>query len=281
MKNIIKRLIPKPIKLAMRNTYHRWLDSIEWLSGKREKMTPPSRMVEGIGGGDFKQIGETFFQHFINLCDLKPNEKILDVGSGSGRMAVPLTKYLSSEGSYEGFDITPEQVKWCQKNITPSYPNFRFQLADIYNNMYNPRGKFKGSDYKFPYANETFDFIFLTSVFTHMLPQEMEHYLSEIARVLKKNGRCFITFFLLNGESLQLVDAKKSSRDFKFDLGEYRTENENIHESAVGYDETFIKELYQKYNLEINLPVFYGSWCERSHPFDYQDIVVASKRGSQ
>lgn len=84
-------------------------------------------------------------------------------------------------------------------------------------------------------------------------------------------------FLLLNKESLQLVDAKKSSRDFRFDLGEYRIENEDIPEAAVGYNETFIKELYRKYNLEIKLPIHYGSWCERSQPFDYQDIVVASK----
>ncbi len=143
--------------------------------------------------------------------------------------------------------------------------------------MYNPQGKFKALDYQFPYANESFDFVFLTSVFTHLQPLEMEHYLLEIARVLRKNGRCFITFFLLNEESLQLVEAKKSSRDFKFDLGEYCIENENVPEAAVAYDETFIKELYRKYNLEIKLPIYYGSWCERSHPVDYQDIVVASK----
>jgi ubiquinone/menaquinone biosynthesis C-methylase UbiE len=282
MKSVIKRLIPKPIKsaikLTMRNARYQWQDTIGLLSGRRDRLTPPRRMIESIGDGDFKKIGEAFFSHFTNLCDLKPGEKVLDVGSGSGRMAVPLTKYLSSEGSYEGFDITPQQVKWCQKNITPKYPNFRFQLADIYNKMYNPQGKFKASDYKFPYANESFDFVFLTSVFTHLLPPDMEHYLSEIARVLRKNGRCFITFFLLNEESLQLIDAKKSSRDFKFDLGEYSIENEDVPEGAVGYDETFIKELYQKYNLEIKLPVYYGSWCERSQSFDYQDIVIASKK---
>jgi ubiquinone/menaquinone biosynthesis C-methylase UbiE len=234
-------------------------------------------MIESVGDGDFKKIGETFFSHFTNLCDLKPSEKVLDVGCGCGRMAVPLTKYLSKEGSYEGFDIISEQIKWCQKNISSSYPNFRFQLADIYNKSYNPQGKVKASDYKFPYANESFDFVFLTSVFTHLLPLEMEHYLSEIVRVLRKNGRCLITFFLLNEESLQLVDAKKSSRDFKFDFGEYRIENEDVPEAAVGYDETFIKELFQKYNLEIKLPVYYGSWCERSDAFDYQDIVVVLK----
>lgn len=284
MKSVIKRLIPKPIKSAikstMRNARYQWQDIIGLLSGRRDRLTPPGRMLESVGDGDFKKIGEAFLSHFINLCDLKPSEKVLDLGSGSGRMAVPLTKYLSGEGSYEGFDITSQQVKWCQKNITPKYPNFRFQLADIYNKMYNPQGKFKAADYKFPYANESFDFVFLTSVFTHLLPPDMEHYLSEIARVLRKNGRCFITFFLLNEESLRLVDAKKSSRDFKFDLGEYRIENEDVPEAAVGYDETFIKELFQKYNLEIKSPIYYGSWCERSNAFDYQDIVVALKTES-
>jgi ubiquinone/menaquinone biosynthesis C-methylase UbiE len=277
MKSAIKRLIPKPIKLAMRNVYDRWSDNVELLSGQRDSLTPPRKMIKAIGGGDFKKIGETFLHHFINLCDLKSNEKVLDVGCGCGRIAVPLTKYLSSEGSYEGFDITSEEVKWCQKNITPSYPNFRFQLADIYNKKYNSQGKFKASNYNFPYANESFDFIFLTSVFTHLQPLDLEQYLSEVARVLRKNGRCFITFFLLNEESLELLEAKKSNRDFKFDLGEYRIEKEEIPEFAVAYNETFIKELYRKYNLEIKLPIHYGSWCERTPFLDYQDIVIASK----
>lgn len=277
MKSAIKRLIPKPIKLAMRNVYDRWSDNVELLSGQRDSLTPPSKMIKAIGGGDFKKIGETFLHHFINLCDLKPNEKVLDVGCGCGRIAVPLTKYLSGEGCYEGFDIIPEQVKWCQKNITPSYPNFHFQLANIYNEMYNQRGKYEASSYKFPYADETFDFVYLTSVFTHLLPEDMEHYLSEIARLLKNDGRCFITFFLLNKESLQLIKAKKGNRDFKFDFGEYRIENKDIPEAAVAYDEIFIKELYSKYNLEIKLPIHYGSWCERTPFLDYQDIVIASK----
>lgn len=273
MKSIIKRLIPKPVKRTIR----RCQDAVSLMSGQRDKLTPPRRMIKSIGGGDFKEIGERFLNFFINYCDLKPCEKVLDVGSGSGRMAMPLAKYLSDGGSYEGFDIISEQIEWCQKNITPVYPNVCFQLADIYNKMYHPLGKFKASDYVFPYADESFDFVFLTSVFTHLLPPEMERYLSEIARVLKKNGRCFITFFLLNEESLNLVDAKKSSRDFKFDFGNYRIENQSVPEDAVGYDETFIKNLFQKYNLEIKLPIRYGSWCDRPNPFDYQDIVIASK----
>jgi len=123
-------------------------------------------------------------------------------------MAIPLTKYLS-EGSYEGIDIIPYHINWCKKNIMSRYPNFRFQMADVFNKLYNPKGKYKPSEYEFPYQDEDFDFVFLTSVFTHMLPKDMENYFSQIARVLRKKGRCLITFFLLNKESLRLIEMVK------------------------------------------------------------------------
>lgn len=64
---------------------------------------------------------------------------MLDVGSGIGRMARPLTKFLTS-GSYVGIDIVPRGIEWCQRHITSRYPNFTFQHADVYNKEYNPTG---------------------------------------------------------------------------------------------------------------------------------------------
>ena len=47
---------------------------------------------------------------------------VLDVGCGIGRMAIPLARYLNTDGKYEGFDIIPENIAWCQRAITPRYP---------------------------------------------------------------------------------------------------------------------------------------------------------------
>src|SRR5437660_12267383 len=112
-------------------------------------------------------------------------------------MARPLTKYLKG-GSYEGIDIVARSVQWCQRTYASRYPNFRFHFADIYNKVYNPDGKHQASEYRLPFETSSFDFVFLTSVFTHMLPQYMEHYLSEVVRVLKPSNRCLITYFLIN-----------------------------------------------------------------------------------
>ncbi|MFA5793636.1 MAG: class I SAM-dependent methyltransferase [Candidatus Brocadiia bacterium] len=230
-----------------------------------------------VGDGDFKKTGQEFFSYFLEIGGLKPDEKVLDVGCGIGRMAVPLTKYLDKRGAYEGFDIAADGINWCRKRITPRYSNFSFRLADVFNKSYNPQGKYKASEYRFPYDNKSFDFIFLTSVFTHMLPRDMESYLSEIARVLKSGGRCFITFFLLNTESEKLIDAKLSTLDFKYDIGGCRTVNKDAPEFAVAYAEGFIQEISQKYGLKVREPIQYGVWCGRNNFLSYQDIIIAVK----
>ena len=188
-----------------------------------------------------------------------------------------LMNYLKDGGSYDGFDIIPHGIRWCRKQITSRAPNFRFLLADIYNYAYNPLGKYKAAEYEFPYENETFDFAFLTSVFTHMLPQDMEHYLYETARALKRSGRCLITFFLLNRESLELINCGRSIYDFKHEGRGFRTIDKATPESAVAYDEKFIRGVYEEFGLAIAEPIHFGSWCGRENFLSYQDIIVAVK----
>ena len=255
------------------------MDTIELLLGRRDLLTPPRRlMFDGPRNIlTFKKNGEEFLRYYRELCNLKPSEKILDVGCGIGRKTVPLTKYFDKNGRYEGFDLVKVGIDWCRKRISSKYPNFHFQLVDVFNKHYNPKGKYKASEYKFPFENSSFDFVVLGSVFTHMLPKDTENYFSEITRVLKKDGRCLITYFLLNQESLELINAKKSTLDFKYEMGKNRTTNPNMPEEAVCYDESFTLSLYKKYGLKIKEPIHYGSWCEGRGSLSYQDIIVGTK----
>jgi SAM-dependent methyltransferase len=77
-----------------------------------------------------------------------------------------------------------------------------------------PTGRLKPESFDFPYAEEAFDFVFLTSVFTHMLPPTVSNYLSEIRRVIRPEGRCLMTFFILNEASLAAARAGRASRRF-------------------------------------------------------------------
>ena len=99
----------------------------------------------------------------------------------SGRIALALTEYLAPSARYEGFDVVEAGITWCRDEITPRYPNFRFTHVDLYNRSYNPGGRVHAAEMRFPYGDEQFDFVYLTSVFTHMLPADVERYLGEVA----------------------------------------------------------------------------------------------------
>ncbi|HMP28636.1 MAG TPA: class I SAM-dependent methyltransferase, partial [Saprospiraceae bacterium] len=101
---------------------------------------------------------------------------ILDIGCGIGRIAIPLTSYLNEEGSYNGFDIVKEGIDWCTKNINHRFSNFTFLHIPLQNELYNLSTKVKSSLLTFPYISDHFDLVIATSVFTHMMPEDVENY---------------------------------------------------------------------------------------------------------
>jgi SAM-dependent methyltransferase len=242
-----------------------------------QELMPPPHMSTFVGKTQFRECGENFLRICIEIGGLKPDDSFLDVGCGIGRIAIPLTQYLSPEGIYEGFDPTPEGIDWCLKKIAPRYPNFKFQLIDLYNGCYNKTGKIKPSDFRFPYKRNTFDFVILDSIFTHMLPAEMEHYFSEIARVMKANGRCLISYFMLNPEIENFIKTRPQEFIFIPTSSGYRTINMEIHEGAVAYDENYILKLYDLNGLKIIKPIYYGTWCGRDKILEHQDLILATK----
>jgi SAM-dependent methyltransferase len=175
-------------------------------------------------------------------------------------------------------DVVPHGINWCQQHITPRFPNFQFRLADVRNKAYNPKGQVPAADFDFPFPAESFDFAFLTSVFTHMLPDEVDNYLSEVQRVLRPGGQCLITWFLLNTESETLLHERKSVIDFPHQLPGCRVANLSVPEDAVAYGESDVVAAYRNYGLKLNTPIHYGSWCGRPAHVSFQDICVARKR---
>lgn len=162
MNKRLKKLVPKILRPLLFDR-----------PASRNDMIPP-KSLSFVGKGDFEKIGREFRQHFIALAGLRPEHRVLDVGCGIGRMAIPLTEYLSPAGGYWGFDIVRKGIDWCSERITPKFPNFQFRHSDVYNQHYNPGGTVRACDYRFPFEDNFFDFVFLTSVFTHMVPADLE-----------------------------------------------------------------------------------------------------------
>jgi hypothetical protein len=71
----------------------------------------------------FQRSGEEMAGSIRSLCQLSPSARVLEVGCGCGRLARAFGGYLSSEGSYEGFDVAHALIEWCKQHLQPLLPN--------------------------------------------------------------------------------------------------------------------------------------------------------------
>jgi SAM-dependent methyltransferase len=248
-------------------------DLLHRLRGAR---TPP-RGLSFVGHGDFLAVGDEFAGFFRDLGGLRPDSRVLDLGCGVGRMALPLTEYLKG-GSYAGFDVGRAMVRWCQRNITPSHPKFEFSWAPVYNGMYNPFGYLAAAEYRFPGEDSSFDFAFATSLFTHLFRDDVGHYLTETARVLRPGGTALFTFFLLTERSEREIAAGRSRMAFEHPHeGAAAILDPRNPERGVAFRLEDVRAMLAGAGLEPIEPIHFGLWGNASDGLTLQDVVVARR----
>lgn len=228
----------------------------------------PDRVDGSRSTSEFVAVGKATVGWLIEYEGLQPSHRFLDIGCGIGRMARPLMSHLD-KGKYHGFDISAAKVAYCKRTILPSRSDFVFHHADVFNTYYNPTGRLKGAEYRFPFDDGSFDFILLVSVFTHMLPVDLEHYLSEIARVLSPGGKCVSSYWL--------TDTPKGAPFHRYsEVSEIYNPEEPEH--GVYYLESYIRDLHDHRGLRIQT-LMPGSDRKKPHsnPNSRQDIIIAIK----
>jgi len=119
-------------------------------------------------------------EKMLDLADLTPGEQVLDVGCGTGTLAVAAKRRMGAKGAVCGIDATPEMIARARKKAKTNGVDVRFENAVVE---------------KLPFAEGTFDVVLSTLMLHHLGRMARQRCLSEIRRVLKPGGRLLAVDF--------------------------------------------------------------------------------------
>jgi SAM-dependent methyltransferase len=237
-----------------------------------ERRKEPWETIHHVGS-NYHSTG----QHAVDLlrahADLGPDDHVLDIGCGNGRVTRPLVETLSREGGYIGFDVSRAAIRYCQRRFGPLRPDFEFHHIDIHNGVYNPHGTVIESQTRFPCTDGVITLAFANSVFTHLPLEAIRRYLDETRRVLAPGGRAAFTTFVLTPAVRDWIAAGHSTLPLKPWRDGAMTVDPHWPENAVAYDETVLRDAVESAGLTLDR-VLVGDW--RPHPTyaGNQDMLI-------
>jgi ubiquinone/menaquinone biosynthesis C-methylase UbiE len=157
--------------------------------------TPSAKTTKGLilnGGASYDLTGwffDTFMfrgqgrklrQKTITFAHLQPGEQVLDVGCGTGTLALTVQRRVGSTGRVVGIDPSEQQIAYARAKAARRHLPTDFQIGVI-------------EQLAFP--DQAFDVVFSTLMMHHLPAPVKRQGLAEIARVLKPGGRLIIADF--------------------------------------------------------------------------------------
>ncbi len=119
-------------------------------------------------------------QKTANLARIQPGEQVLDVGCGTGTLAIEVARLVGGAGRVIGVDPGTEQLACARSKAARRNLPIDFQIGTIE---------------QLAFSDQTFDVV-LSTLMMHHLPDSIKRQgLTEIARVLKPGGRLVIADF--------------------------------------------------------------------------------------
>lgn len=242
-------------------------------------LVPPLNIRSTVGSKgipwEYVMVGERYGTYIKMLLDLKHSDRVLDIGCGCGRITRTLWNYIKPPGEYVGYDCHMLLLGWCKANFVTK-TNFSFDLFDIHNVTYNPRGKVQLKDFELPYPDGYFNKAFSISIFTHIIPP-YDDYPEKIARVIAKGGLFMPSFFFQENEPDFPQEETQNRKNFK-DTGKgYWTLNFDQHESGICVKKSDTIALFKKAGFKL-LDNRWGGWSGKRDHLENQDFLILEKQ---
>lgn len=110
-----------------------------------------------------------FRKRLIELAGLEPGEAVLDVGCGTGTLAIAAKRYVGTTGMVSGIDASPEMIDRAKRKARNSGVEVTFQTAVVE---------------ALPFADASFDVV-LSTLMLHHLPRPLRE---QCAREVRRSA---------------------------------------------------------------------------------------------
>ncbi|MDB5446072.1 MAG: methyltransferase [Phenylobacterium sp.] len=240
---------------------------------------PPVPLMQTIGSHSpehFRGNSVHFFKEIASRLQLSESSKVLDLGCGCGRMAIPFVEFLDS-GRLYGCDVWPEGIAWCNANLTGK-GNAEFHVQHAANNYYfQPFDEKTYNAFSLDWLPDSvLDASYAISVYTHLVVDDVRIYLSEISRATKTGGLAYFTFFMIDkyfmiyrertGQHTALVE--RAPGCFHAYAGQ---------DFFGGFTARVLRSLFDETGWDI-VSFELGSWANKPGARNYQDTFILEKR---
>ena len=140
----------------------------------------------------------------IEQADLRPDQRILDLGCGTGTFVVHLKKNYPSL-TVVGLDPDAKALRRAQKKISRAHVSVQLD---------------EGFADELPYGDESFDRVLSSFMFHHLDQQDREKTLREVLRVLRTGGSFHLLDFAAHGSHGLLERMVNSHAELKENIEE-------------------------------------------------------------
>jgi demethylmenaquinone methyltransferase/2-methoxy-6-polyprenyl-1,4-benzoquinol methylase len=140
-----------------------------------------------IGMRFWGKRGHRFRTAIGDALQLRTGQRVLDIGSGTGQLALTLARRVRPDGAVQGIDASAEMVRRATAKAVRSGLPVTFQMARAQ---------------RLPYPDASFDAVTCTLALHHVAVNDRQTAVSEMYRVLRPGGRLLIADLQAPGRGL-------------------------------------------------------------------------------